>query len=70
MTGQAGEIGLKLVANMERMTADRIVSAAFDNARFNRRFLERGRSLKALRYEMIGSGDSAIVIAAGPSIKR
>jgi hypothetical protein len=67
---QAGELGLKLIANMEKMTADRIGSAAINNARFNRQFLDCGRSLKSLRDETIGSGDSAIVIAAGPSIKR
>lgn len=67
---QPGSVGLQLVANMESMTADRINSAALDNARFNRQFLECGRPLKALRNEMAGVGGSAIVVAAGPSIKR
>lgn len=66
----SGALGRRLVANMERMTADRIGSAALDNARANLAYRDRGRSLKALRDETVGEGDSAVVIAAGPSIKR
>lgn len=65
-----GELGRKLVANMERMTRDRIGGAAMENARRNQAVLDKGRSLRALRDETVGEGDSAIVIAAGPSIKR
>ena len=65
-----GEIGRLLVANMPRMTADRIGGAALANAHANRAFLQRGASIAALRNEQLGQGDSAVVIAAGPSIKR
>lgn len=43
---------------------------ALQNASRNHDFLDRGQSLSALRKMQIGHGDCAIVIAAGPSIKR
>ncbi|EME70554.1 hypothetical protein H261_07988 [Paramagnetospirillum caucaseum] len=70
ITEGPGELGRKLVANMERMTRDRIGGAALDNARFNLRFKDHGQSLAALRKEKVGENDAAIVIAAGPSVKR
>ncbi|MBA58474.1 MAG: hypothetical protein CMQ40_04810 [Gammaproteobacteria bacterium] len=63
-------LGFQLVANMERMTQDRIGASALKNAKYNDRFLDIGESLSALRNEKVGDGDSAIIIAAGPSIKR
>ena len=65
-----GELGLKLVANMGRMTSDRNNQLAFDNAVRNGALLDRGHSLARLRHSAIGQGDSALVVAAGPSIKR
>ena len=65
-----GQLGLKLVANMERMTRDRHARLALDNAERNAAFLGRGNSLARLRDETVGKGDSAVVIAAGPSVKR
>ncbi len=55
---------------MERMTRDRTAARCLENARRNVEFLDRGRSLADLRDYPLGEGDSAIVIAAGPSIKR
>jgi len=65
-----GELGQKLVADMERITFDRIGNAGLANAERNRAIFGKGQSLVALRDEPIGDGDSCIVIAAGPSIKR
>lgn len=65
-----GSLGRKLVANMERMTRDRHTQRALDNAAHNRSFLHNGASLAALRNEKIGAGVSALVAAAGPSVKR
>lgn len=70
ITEGPGELGRKLVANMERMTQDRIGHTALDNARFNLRFRDHGQSLAALRRETVGDGDAAVIIAAGPSVKR
>lgn len=66
----SGELGLKLMRRMDRMTWDRNGLKILDNARYNAQFLDRGQSLAALRKEVVGQGDSAVVIAAGPSIKR
>ncbi len=43
---------------------------ALDNARSNLPLIRAGQSLRALRDAAIGAGDTAIVVAAGPSIKR
>jgi hypothetical protein len=65
-----GELGLELVAGMERLTIARIGQAGFENARRNLAHLGRGRSLRELKGKTIGKGDRAVVVAAGPSIHR
>lgn len=65
-----GSLGRQLVANMERITIDRIGDSGVANAKRNRAFMDRGQSLAALRNKPLGRGDSAVIIAAGPSIKR
>lgn len=66
----AGELGQKLVAKMGDLTWDRHGPMGVANAKRNRAVLDRGQSLAALRKERIGEGGSAVVIAAGPSLKR
>ena len=70
MTEQRGALGMQLVANMERITHDRIGDMGLNNARANAQHLARGQSLAALRKEEVGRGEAAIIIAAGPSIKH
>jgi hypothetical protein len=65
-----GALGRRLVANMERMTRDRTAAQCLENARRNVEFRDRGQSLADLRNASLGEGDSAIIIAAGPSIRR
>ncbi len=65
-----GELGRRLVARMPRLTMDRNAEAILANVRRNSELKDRGRSLAALRGAGLGAGDRAIVIAAGPSIKR
>ena len=65
-----GALGRILVANMARMTGDRNNGLAFDNALANAGLLDRGHSLARLREAGLGHGDSALVVAAGPSLKR
>ena len=65
-----GDIGRALVADMEQITWDRIGEMTLENARRNLEHVSKGRSLAALRGVPIKNADSAIVIAAGPSIKR
>lgn len=69
MTPLPGSIGLQLVQKMEELTWDRHGPMGVENARRNLSVKDRGASLAALRREQIGEGDSAVVIAAGPSMK-
>jgi len=60
---------------MESLTWDRHGEMALANARRNQAVIERGLSLAALRTEAqadggVGDGNSAIIVAAGPSIRR
>ena len=65
-----GSIGRRLVADMEKLTWNRVGRMGFDNAEKNRSRLHYGQSIAALRDVNVGEGDSAIIIAAGPSIAR
>ncbi|MBI4183313.1 MAG: hypothetical protein HY521_04880 [Proteobacteria bacterium] len=55
---------------MESLTWERHGEMALANARRNRGAIARGRSLAELRGAALGEGDSAIVVAAGPSVRR
>jgi len=70
VTEGPGELALKLVADMGRITLDRIGNAGLENAARNQAVLDRGKSLAALLDEKVGEGDSCIIVAAVPSIKR
>jgi len=63
-------LGMQLVAQMSNITRDRIQDLALENAHNNLAAILNGQSLKALRDIKAGEGDKAIVIAAGPSLKR
>jgi len=63
-------IGLQLVQKMGELTWDRHGPMGVANAKRNLAFRDQGKSLAALRKEQLGEGDTAIVIAAGPSLKR
>ena len=65
-----GSLGRRLVENMARMTADRVGGQVLENALRNQAHLARGKSISVLRNAPLGDGDTAIVIAAGPSISR
>lgn len=55
---------------MGELTNARHGELARENARQNLAWIPQGRSLADLRGHNVGADDSAIVIAAGPSIKR
>jgi hypothetical protein len=65
-----GAILLEMVRDMPRITRDRIEALALENIRRNRPHIERGKSIKALRDMQVGEGDSAVIVAAGPSAHR
>jgi hypothetical protein len=71
MTSQSpGSLGLELVQRMAGLTWERHGPMGVANAQRNLALSGRGKSLAALRKEVLGEGDSAVVIAAGPSLKR
>jgi len=65
-----GELGRQLVERMAQMTADRVEGMALANAERNGPLVAGGQSIAALRDMAIGASGRAIIIAAGPSIKR
>lgn len=66
----SGALGLQLVAKMEELTWDRHGPMGVANVKRNAAFKGQGKSLAALRKERIGKGDTAVIVAAGPSVKR
>jgi hypothetical protein len=68
--GEPGALGRELVANMPELTWNRIGEQALRNADANLPFIGSGQSLAALRGVTLGAGPSAVVIGAGPSIRR
>lgn len=67
-----GELGQALVGQMNELTFERHGDLALGNAAANLPAIAADRSLRALRREAkgIGEGDSAVVIAAGPSVRK
>jgi hypothetical protein len=65
-----GALVRRLIAEMEQMTWDRVGEHVLRNARRNLKFKDKGASLAALRGRALGEGDSAVIVAAGPSVRR
>lgn len=67
---QQGELGLRLVEEMPSLTSYRTASLALNNARANQSLLRHGQSLRELLSAFDAPTDNAIVVAAGPSLRR
>ena len=65
-----GALGRKLVNNMEQLTWERHGPMGVENAKRNQDVLGVGQSIAKLHRAPVGESDSAVIIAAGPSIKR
>jgi len=65
-----GALGHEIVANMVKITRARIGALGLQNARRSLSLIRQGKSIVELTQQQIGEGDTALVIAAGPSIKR
>ncbi|MAI49156.1 MAG: hypothetical protein CMM16_01150 [Rhodospirillaceae bacterium] len=65
-----GGLARKLLDHMGQITQDRHGNLARANARANLARKGAGQSLAALRGQPVGAGERALVIAAGPSIRR
>lgn len=73
MTGDSsshGDLARALLPDMERITWDRHGEMAMANIWRNAGLKAAGDSLATLRDAAVGEGDSAVVIAAGPSLRR
>lgn len=66
----AATLGQQLVSQMSGITRDRIQDDALENARNNLAAIRQGSSIKKLLDITMGTGDKAIILAAGPSLKR
>jgi hypothetical protein len=71
-TPKAGDdhLGAKLAAQMGEFTMDRIGAMSLENAEHNMPRIMEDESILALQSTPLAKGDSAIIIAAGPSIHR
>lgn len=65
-----GDLAAALIAQMDQATWNRIGSLTLRNIEENRPFFGRGRSIAKLHKAPFGAGDSAIVVAAGPSVRH
>jgi hypothetical protein len=65
-----GSVGRGLVERLGELTWERHGPMAVANAERNQAVLHHGRSIAELRDAPIGTGDSAIVLASGPSVAR
>lgn len=65
-----GALVRSLISDMEQMTWNRIGEHAIENARRNSEFASSGQSLSALRKSSMRQSENAVVIAAGPSVRR
>jgi hypothetical protein len=68
VNSQPGEIGKQIVKEMASLTLEKNGDWVLGIARENQKFLSKGKSLRDLRGLSIAQGDSAIIIAAGPSL--
>ena len=67
---KTGSLVQNLVSQMNQITLNRIGQMTLENARINQVYTDRGKSLAELRNQQIGQGESAIIMASGPSNKQ
>lgn len=65
-----GGLGKKIAASLAPVTFEKVSKIGFANAVSNMPFLTAGQSVAALRQTSLMQGNSALVIAAGPSLHR
>jgi len=60
----------KIAERLGELTLRRVAKEAVDNAQLNHPFIGEGKSIRSLQDTELMDGDSALVIAAGPSLHR
>lgn len=66
----AGALGQRIAAGLSDLTLHKVREEGFRNAERNAERIAAAPSILDLKQEPLGEGDSAIVIAAGPSLHR
>ena len=69
-SAKAGVLGYAIASDLERLTLEKIREVGLSNARLNAARIETGQSILELRSTDLVDGDTALVIAAGPSLHR
>ncbi len=65
-----GSLGRRIASAMEKITLDKVTEEGFVNARANAAHIAGGMSIAALAETPLVEGESALVVAAGPSMHR
>jgi len=65
-----GDLGRRIASSLGAITLEKVTEAGFANARANAPRIAAGKSIASLVGAPVGQDDSALVIAAGPSIHR
>ncbi|MFQ5801316.1 MAG: 6-hydroxymethylpterin diphosphokinase MptE-like protein [Candidatus Methylomirabilales bacterium] len=66
----SGRLGRWIATELERITLEKVAEVGFANARANAALIAKGKSILALQDTPLMHGESALVIAAGPSVHR
>src|SRR3954469_20732286 len=67
---RAGALGRRIAEELDWITLMKVTQAGFDNARANSERISQGKSILALRESSLMEGETALIIAAGPSVHR
>lgn len=67
---EPGTLGRSITARMAELTLEKVSAHGLENARANAKAVAAGKSLVALRETPLVQGDTALVVAAGPSLHR
>jgi len=66
----SGSLGRQIVAELDRITLEKVAEIGFKNAQANAPLIAKGKSILALRNTLLKESRDALIIAAGPSLQR
>ncbi len=66
----SGSLGRRIVAELDRLTLEKVAEIGFTNAQANAHVIAKGKSILALRETPLIENRDVLVIAAGPSVQR
>lgn len=65
-----GDLGREIAASLEGITREKVIETCFANAEANSSFIAAGKNITELQTSSLLEGETALVIAAGPSLHR